>query len=484
MLNFLKRNKFLASLFFLIIFLRLPSLFEPYWYGDEGIYLTIGQGIKKGLVLYKDIFDNKPPLIYFLSALASNIFWFRFFLLVSCLLSCFLFIKIADFFLKKEFWFKITSLAFVLLLNIPLAEGNIANAEIFQLPLTLGAIYLFFKILKKGGASGNKKDYFLIGILFSVAVLFKIPAIFDFLALVLFLFLEKSKKHSSIFFSLVIGFFLPLIITVIYFLRCNYLKNFIEITFFQNLGYLSSWQTGSHQISLIKSGVLQKFTFLVIILLFLLWKSRKEYGKPIFFVQIWFLFDLFSCSLSGRPYAHYLIQILPSLSFLLGFLGECEKNRFKLTAILVIFLFYLIKIKPWFYPVSPYYQNFFQFIFKVKTKTEYFSFFDQKVPKIYEISFFVKKYTKSTDKIFVWADEPQIYALSKRLPVSRYVVAYHIIDFKKFSETIEYLQKNPPKIIVLDKNKKEVFKELESLIASNYYKVKIYDNFEIYRTIE
>src|SRR3989344_2111111 len=66
------------------VILRLPSLFEPYWYGDEQIYLAISQGVRKGLVLYRDITDypNKPPLIYLLAAAAGSVFWFKFMLLM------------------------------------------------------------------------------------------------------------------------------------------------------------------------------------------------------------------------------------------------------------------------------------------------------------------------------------------------------------------------------------------------------------------
>ena len=32
-----------------VVFLRVPSLFEPYWYGDEGIYLTIGRAMRSGM---------------------------------------------------------------------------------------------------------------------------------------------------------------------------------------------------------------------------------------------------------------------------------------------------------------------------------------------------------------------------------------------------------------------------------------------------
>jgi len=63
---------FLIIISFVFFILRLPSLFEPNWYGDEGIYQVLGLGIKAGRLLYRDIFDNKPPLLYILYSLASS----------------------------------------------------------------------------------------------------------------------------------------------------------------------------------------------------------------------------------------------------------------------------------------------------------------------------------------------------------------------------------------------------------------------------
>jgi len=48
-------------------------------YADEDIYLTLGQGLKKGLVFYRDIHDNKPPLLYVMAAVAGNVKVFRLF---------------------------------------------------------------------------------------------------------------------------------------------------------------------------------------------------------------------------------------------------------------------------------------------------------------------------------------------------------------------------------------------------------------------
>src|ERR1035437_6409331 len=79
---------FLIVISFVFFLLRLPSLFEPDWYGDEGIYQVLGIGIRAGRLLYRDIFDNKPPLLYILySLVSSDQFMTRFISLVFGLIS-------------------------------------------------------------------------------------------------------------------------------------------------------------------------------------------------------------------------------------------------------------------------------------------------------------------------------------------------------------------------------------------------------------
>ena len=67
---------------FLIFVLRFPSLFEPFWYGDEGIFAAVGRNLNLGGTLYKDAWDNKPPMIYLTYAAIFNffgvsMFWLR-----------------------------------------------------------------------------------------------------------------------------------------------------------------------------------------------------------------------------------------------------------------------------------------------------------------------------------------------------------------------------------------------------------------------
>ena len=49
--------------------------------------MTLGNAFRKGLVFYRDIHDNKPPLLYLLAALSFGHFYlFRLFAIVANLL--------------------------------------------------------------------------------------------------------------------------------------------------------------------------------------------------------------------------------------------------------------------------------------------------------------------------------------------------------------------------------------------------------------
>src|SRR3989338_8353573 len=95
-IKWLVKHEWLALIWAGVIFLRIPNLFEPYWYGDEAIYLVIGQAINKGVSLYSQIHDNKPPLLYLTAAISGGyLFWFKFLAMVWNLATIWVFTKTA-----------------------------------------------------------------------------------------------------------------------------------------------------------------------------------------------------------------------------------------------------------------------------------------------------------------------------------------------------------------------------------------------------
>jgi len=487
--TFFKKNRFIISLLLIISILRVPSFFEPYWYGDEGVYLSLGIALRKGFLLYRDIFDNKPPLIYLLAALANGrLFWFRLFLALFNLTTIWFFYHLTSRFKLNEKSAKIATSLFALLTTIPLVEGNIANAEIFLLLPTILSLYLlspyFFSEKEK---TFSKLSMFGVGIIFGLGLLFKVPAVFDLGTVIVFLvFFQKNNRVFNFNFKqifLILGYLLPISIVALFFIFRHAFGNFFSSCFLQTMGYLTSWETGSHVFSfasLLKSKLILN-TLIAILLLLCLWWQRKKFPSELKFLAIWFIFSLLSATLSGRPYAHYLIPIIPSLSLLIGLFFQKQEKSPSLIFWLSFFLLLLtcVRYRFWFYPTFSYYRNFVTFILQGKDQKNYFSFFGASVPEIYEVAEFTAAVTNPQDKIFVWADEPNLYPLSRRLPACPYVVAYHIMERNLYNQVGQQLWSSPPALIIVNTHLK-IFPALSSIL-SEYFQIYSSNNFVIFK---
>ncbi len=476
-----------------VAILRLPSLFEPYWYGDEGIYLTLGMAVRRGLVLYRDIHDNKPPLIYWTAALAGTQFWFKFILMAWHLLTIVVFYRLAKFLLEKKSWAPIIAVWFFSIMVI-LLEGNIANGEIFMILPVIGGMLLIAQETrsKKQEAAGK---YFLIGVLFSIGFLFKVPAAFDFVAAAIFyvFFLSANLKEaiSRIFnkniWLLAAGFLGPILLSLIYYATRGGFEPYLRSALLQNVGYLSSWKTGDNPTPgpFVISGLMVRAIILLIGIAGLWGASLKfKLSSKISLLSLWFLFALFGALLSGRPYPHYLIQpAVPAALLLAALLTDKTKiAKIAIGSQIIVGLAAYLYVGFWSYSVLPYYQNFISWTVGNKAQTEYFAFFGEQVNRAYKIAEYVRRTTSSDDRIFVWGDDPYIYPLSRRLPAGRYTVAYHVIDFNAYDETATAITIQRPKIIVwLDYDRR--FPQLSAIISNDYVEAGDIDGATIFRLI-
>lgn len=474
----------LEIFFVIIILLRIPSFFEPFYYGDEMIYLTLGQGVRQGIPLYLGLHDNKPPLLYLFAAVVGNVFLFKVLLASFNLLAIYLFWKITNnLFPKKVSFQKLATILFGLLTTIPLFEGNIANAENFMMVPTLLAFYI---LLAK---EQTAKNVFISGMLFSVAALFKIVAAFDILGLVAF-WLIFSKKEGFVKFVkntvfLSIGFVLPIMLTFIWYFLRGALQPYLIAAFLQNIGYVSSWKrAGAADPFIVKNAPLLIRFGVMLTGFVILWVSNKKLSKPFIFVSCWLLASLFAVTLSERPYPHYFLQSVAPVSIFLGMLFTFKNVEQSLAVIpltLAFFVPYFYKF--WYYPTLPYYQRFFQFATKQIDQKQYFEKFGQRVPSNYKVAEFLKTSASKYDKVFVWSnDSAAIYALSRRLPPTKYVADYHFIDFSTKEETFKTLGENPPKFIVITPNAYE-FPELETFVKANYLLIDNIDSASVWLKI-
>lgn len=471
----------------LAVFLRIPSLFEPYWYGDEAIYLTLGEGIKQGLVLYKDIFDHKPPVIYLLAAASGSVFWFRLLLLFWHAATIVVFWDLASRLLgKKEKMVILATSLFALLTTIPLLEGNIANSEIFMLGPTAGAFLLLFSAKKLGFPR-----LFSAGLLFSLAVLFKVPAIFDLFALGVFWVMVTALKSRAVFetakrlFATGLGFSLPILLTVVYFWSAGGLSQYINTAWFQNFTYISRWEAPAFSLAttFAQAGMSLRAVVLILILL-VLFVFRKRLDKTLLFSLVWFSLALFAALLSGRPYPHYIIQVIPALCLLVSMVvfGK-EKQRFWPVPFLLLFLAGLVFYKFYYYPTFPYYANFLAFAKGDKTQSEYFEYFDKRTTTIYRLAQMISERTGKKDKVFIWGTAPEVYALSRRLPPGRYITSFHIKDFDGKGETMAALKKNKPKYAIILRDEEDGFPEFFKFLYENFVYFETVGQAEVWRLV-
>src|SRR5258708_3628009 len=323
----------LAIIAFIVI-IRIPTFFEHYIYGDEMIYMTLGIGIRRGLTLYKQIFDNKPPLIYFTAAAAGNLFWFKailaFWMIATTI--CFWHL-VKNLFAENKMAQYVSVIFFAVFTTIPLFEGNIVNAELFLIgPIILGLTILLSK--------PTYRNIFISGMIFAIGALFKIPASFDVPVIVVFWFVTaEHMDFKSLFelakktFILAIGFSIPILFTfVLYFFR-GALPDYIKAAFLQNLGYISSWNGGPQQSFVVKHASLLIRAGIVLIGFILLRIKSGKLSKPFLIATIWLLTSLFAVTLSERPYPHYMIQAIPAISILVGLLVTSPKFEQVLTII-------------------------------------------------------------------------------------------------------------------------------------------------------
>lgn len=492
-LKILERSRnfwYLLGLTFVFFLFRLPSLFEPNWYGDEGVYQVLGDAIRSGRLLYRDIWDNKPPLLYTLYAiLGSDQFAVRLASLIFGVISIFLFYKICKKIFEKPKPSLVITTFFTVLLALPVLEGNIANAENFMLVPTLLSALMILKI-KNGDTkkiqNKNLLVIFISGLALGISFLFKIVALFDFAAFLVFMALFSDRKvlehimngkytfEVKKILSFILGFSILPLLTAGFFILKGAFSEFITATFFSNIGYV-----GYGNKFIVPQGLLIIKLALLGSLIAFLYSKRNSVNLNIIFVLIWFSFSLFNAFFSQRPYTHYLLVLLSSISLLIGLCFYENKWRAANLLLLIIFSLLIFKNFTFYGKVIYYYQNYISFVTNRETVMQYQRFFDRETPVDYELAAFIKTNTKQNESIFTWGNNAQLYKLTNNLPPGRYTVAYHITGSKNgVEETTKALANKKPKIIVIMPGI-----NFFPFSLSNYYQRVIIENALVYERV-
>ena len=482
--HFANRHELLLLLLLLTTVLRLPSLYEPLWYGDENIYLAIGQAMRMGRTLYSTVIDypNKPPLIYIFASLSQTVSVFRFLLLIWSMFTTAFFFALAKRFTNSTTALTIASLVFILATSTPYYEANIANSEIFFItPILLGLIFLTNKPTTKL-ITTKPLNHLLAGIALGFAFLFKIHVALDIAAIGLFFYifphkfslklplkLIKDKKLLSFLF----GTSIPIVLILVFYASKGVSPLSLFLTAAGSSQYVSVWGNQEIFLQTIGLGSLQSRLVLLILITLVIFKLKSRLHPATTLIFTWSVFTLFAALLSARNYPHYLIQAMPPLTLGLVIYLSISKRLDKLVLLTAYLLFLgaFYRFDFYHYPVVSYYKNFIAYSTGQIETNEYYRRFDGRMPRNYKLAEYIRQLTGPEDQIYIWGTEPGVYVLANRLQVEKLVVSFHVADLDYYQQTITSLEEELPRVIVVMESEKRDFKALERLLATSYNQI-------------
>jgi hypothetical protein len=290
--------------------------------GDEGSFLYFGWMIVKGKVLYRDLFNEKAPGVFFIVAFifflfGKNIFAVRILSMLLSILTALIIFKIG-----VKINNPLMGLISAILYEfepISLFYSTQVYTETFMIFFLVLAVYFYIPANEKN----SYWHYLFVGILIGLSAIMRQTG-----ALLLFVITlhrvynrDTIKRFLQSIGILIIGVLLSIIPIIIYFQAVNALSDAIYDIILYKLSYSYGFTLFKTLEIFINQVFLQNIILWIVGLggaLFAL-ERRKNYD---FFLVAWFLISFFVIMVMSTPYDHYYIQGMPAISLLGGIFVE------------------------------------------------------------------------------------------------------------------------------------------------------------------
>lgn len=304
------------STIFLLLFSPYTTPLNPYYGFDDNVFMIIGQGINKGYVPYKDLFDHKGPILFFIYALADLIRHGKIGLFILQIINLYVInfhiYKIALLYncsIKKVY---IILLVFMVFFIGTIGEG--AMNEEFSLSFLFISLYLCLKQMHNPYIKSIPPlTYtFLYGIFFAVVFLIRANNVALICGIIIgyTIILLKNKQYIQFlksFIAFLLGLSIVCIPIILYFVKEKAFEDFIFCSFTYNYIYAVNGMQDA------KEYIMKIIWVLPTIILFL--RTIKFINmKEVYIIVPCLIFSLFAVSI-GNAYLHYYTLLLPLIIF-------------------------------------------------------------------------------------------------------------------------------------------------------------------------
>lgn len=421
---------------------------------DEGIYLTVSDYVSKGYILYKDVYENKPPIFFFLNAAFIKLFGyqvitFRILNIFLMALAAILLFKIIKKFCSDNKMAYLGSVIFIVFSSIPLYEIFWIMTESYLLVFEMLAFYF---LLSGIIVTSNTTRYYMVlaGIFSGCSILIRQTAFLFGIIMSFFIILlgKNEKKIRSQIIPYMIGIALPFLPVFFYFSFNQSIDELFYWTLIEPLHFIKITQEiGAISGELKSMWILEVLTVsfpLILFTLVSLIKSLKvRHKKMIKFSLIWVISVLFVNFnvVSGfhHEYAEILIPLSMGSVFGVKYMFQAIKKSSRCVKISII-LFLILLLSSWSILTSEiinkyeYKNNDLEIITEVTTYLQYLS--DDETIYVYET---------------MWPKNSlYFYFLSQKFPpLKRLFYFPPFISREEASLLIDSLEKSKTPIVIL-----------------------------------
>ncbi|MDO8615554.1 MAG: glycosyltransferase family 39 protein [Dehalococcoidia bacterium] len=478
----------LIVLCLLPILLYLPSLGAPFE-RDEGVYATIARGVLHGQVPYRDLFDNKPPLVYGWYAFSFLLFGESVIaprIVAAVLLSC------TTFFVFKQARMAfplgvayVAAGAFALSTGLPFVALH-ANTEAYMLLPLMSSLVAF----TVGMRDGRLRWFLLAGVLGAVAMMTKQVAVWNLITLAAVVSVWHwrreglTRRSLAPAAALLAGSAVTTALIAVPFAVTGALDELLYANLSYNWLYMSVLTYGQRLADLglgllFFSAVAAPFIGSALMGLMIIVRRKSSVAE--YLLIFWGLASVVGVASGGRFFPHYFLQLMPALAVLAAVavyhrLRERHVHPVHRPAMALALFLVVVSVgtNAALY-IAPHAaeQRVAASVYEQKQWEE-----DSK-----KLGEWIAARTDPDDKIFNWGREAQIYAYADRDPAVRYFYDWaYWYDERNLPATMQALREAMP-VYIIDSAQRPLFQdwrkfhppELMLFISENYeYAGRIY----------
>ena len=432
---------FLLSFLFITICSKNSFLYPMNDWGDVNCFFIVGRSLLDGKVLYRDIYDQKGPILYFIYALLSSISstsFFAVYILEIITFAFFLFYagKCVNLYIDDEVYSYLGMVIFGFVVVISKSFMHGGGLEEMLLFTQMYSIYVFLKWIKKD-QTPSKLACFTIGIFCAIAFWTKFLLCGFYLGLVLYVLYHccyKYKDYKTLWMAIkyfLLGFCIITMIPIIYF-AVNHALNDLFISYFYNNLFLYSGK--DHYalwicILLFFRSNLLSFSFLLILgILYVCSEKLTERYFTIFLL----LLTLITNYMSGKTYDYYGMVMAPfaifGIIFLLNIFYKFAKIKIHKTVLILVMICLII-------------TSYF-----ISSNTSFMKMKKSELPQYLFAKIMKEEHSKSM-MYFVLLDKGFYYA-SEIIPSCKYFTILNIPLDEIRDMNVEYIKNNKVDFVV------------------------------------